>query len=68
MSTIEGADVRRLRLKPGDTIVLSTHARITPQIAADLKRSAEARWPDHPIVILERLDIAVVELDTPPAE
>jgi gentisate 1,2-dioxygenase len=69
VSTLEGVDVRRLRLKAGDTIVLTPRIRITRQQAADLRASAQRQWPNHDVVVLDGLDITVVEpLDTPPTE
>jgi hypothetical protein len=53
--TLKGVEVKRLHLKPGDQIVLKTHDRITPQIAADIKASAKRQWPNHEIVVLDRL-------------
>jgi hypothetical protein len=66
MKSLKGVDVRRLRLKPGDHIILSTPDRITPTEAMQIKEAAEDRWPGYPITVLNHMDIAVLPSPLPP--
>lgn len=59
-ASLNGVDVRRLRLKPGDHIVLRTSKPISPRACMDIKKAAEERWPDYPITILNDLAIDVL--------
>jgi hypothetical protein len=63
MSTsLEGTEVQRLRLKPGDHIVIKIKDRISREQVKAIKNDAEKQWPGYPITVLSGdMDIAVVE-------
>lgn len=57
----EAAEVRILRLQPGDEIVLTIQdGHVSAETAAYLRQSAEARWPEHKVTVLYRVDMEVV--------
>lgn len=47
-------EVRRLRLEPGDRIVLSLEYDATPEDAQALSRAARAMFPEHEVVVLSK--------------
>ena len=59
--TLEGVEVRRLRLKPGDHIVLRSHKHLASDECLQIKAAAEQRWPGHPITVLNDMEIDVLE-------
>jgi signal peptidase I len=58
--TFDDLEVRRLVLKPGDQIVIKG-SRLTREMVAEIRASAENRWPGYPITVLNDLDIDVIE-------
>lgn len=59
---LEAAEVRILRLQPGDEIILSIKdgRRVTPEILDELRKQAEERWPGYRVTTLGNVDMEVV--------
>lgn len=54
-------EVKRLELKPTDTIVVRYEGHIPPQAQAYIKRVLEDRFPGHTVLVLEQgLDIEII--------
>lgn len=60
MSLLEAAEVRILRLEPGDEIVLTIRdQRVTMEMVDQLRRQGEERWPGYRVTVLGNVDIDV---------
>ena len=60
MTLLEAAEVRILRLQPGDEIVLTIRdRRVTGEMLDELRAQAEERWPDYRVTVLGNVDMEV---------
>jgi hypothetical protein len=57
----ESFDVQRLRLEPGDIIVLKTARQVTFDKAKAIKEGIEAVFTGHECLVLCELDLLVAE-------
>lgn len=53
-------DAKVLRLQPGDVVALIATRPMTYDQALGIRERWEAQFPDHPVVVLDGFDIAVV--------
>jgi hypothetical protein len=52
--------VKVMRLQPGDTVVIKTNRVLNEEMARELKRQADEKWPDNEVVLLVNgLDVEV---------
>lgn len=58
---LKGTQVRRLRLKPGDHIVLTVTGRSSRHHIDDIAAMAKERWPGYPVTVLSDIQIDVLE-------
>lgn len=59
--TAELAEVRRLRLEPGDLVVVSSSTILTGRQLHVLRDQLEERFPDNDVLVLNGCDIAVAK-------
>lgn len=64
-SLFEAAEVRILRLQPGDEIILSIKddRRVTSEMLDELRKQAEERWPGYRITTLGNVEMEVVQTE-----
>ena len=66
VDTFEGVEVRRLRLTPGDHIVLLMDERYYKGSAEDLVEQARLEWPGYPVTVLTHgIEIAILSMGHP---
>lgn len=56
---LELREARILRLEPGDTVIYTSHEQLSDRECDDLTKRLAALFPDNPIIITTRGEIAV---------
>lgn len=59
-------DVKRLRLEPGDTLVLRAAAPMEEEILDALREQMRAAFPDHRTLVLVGSDLDLTAVPEPP--
>jgi hypothetical protein len=54
------SSVRRVRLRPGDKIVLTTQENLSQAQLRDIRRLAQEKFPGHEVLVLSRLDLKII--------
>jgi hypothetical protein len=59
-ATFRDFDVQRLQLRPGDKVILRSRRAISDSEAQRIREMALQRFPDHEVIVLTEMDIAVI--------